>query len=144
MSNNIQEEFAKDSSCFAYLWSMLSLGEANPPLGALWVIIVISVQPVIHQDAPHKTHNYKGPRQEMRWGAGLQKQPFLITTANCHLLHPLICRSFEQQRGRISLQTFEWICSGRISCITCGTHDNYGRINTGGFMALLPPGDGAR
>lgn len=77
----------------------------------------------------------------MRYGAGLQEQPFLITMANCHLLHPLVCHSFKQQCGRISLQTFEWLCSGRTSCITCGTHDNYGRINTGGFIALLPPGD---
>lgn len=134
----------KDSSRFAYLWLMLSPREAAPSLGALRVIIVISVQPVIHQHAPHKTHHYKGPRQEMRRGAGLQEQPSLITMANCHPPHPLVCRSIKQQRGRISLQTFKWICSGRTSCITCGTHDNYGRINTGGFMALLPPGDGCQ
>lgn len=67
---------SKDSSRFAYLWLMSSLREAAPSLGALWVIIVISAQPVIHQHAPHKTHHYKGPRQEMRCGAGLQEQPF--------------------------------------------------------------------
>ena len=102
------------------------------------------MQPVIHQHAQHKTHYYKGPWQEMRSGVGLQEQPFLITAANCHPLHPLVCHSFNHQCGRISLQTLEWICSGRTSCITCGTHDNYGRINTGGFMALLPPGDGCQ
>lgn len=59
---------SKDSSRFAYLWVMSSLREASPSLRALWVIIVISAQPVIHQHAPHKTHHYKGPRQEMRWG----------------------------------------------------------------------------
>lgn len=116
----------------------------RPSLGALWVITVISVKPDIHQHAPHKTHHYKGPRQEMSCGAGLQEQPFLITMANCHPLHTFVCHSFKQQCGRISLQTFKWICSGRTSCITCGTHDNYGRINTGGFMALLPPGDGCQ
>lgn len=125
---------------FCIFMTNVALREAAPSLRALWVIIVISVQPVIHQHAPHKTHDCKGPRQEMRLGAGLQEQPFLITMANCHGLHPLVCHSFKQC-GRISLQTFKWICSVRTSCITCGTHDNYGRINTGGFMALLPPGD---
>lgn len=143
-SDIMLQEWVKDSSCFAYLWSILSLGETTSSPWALWVIIVISVQLVIHQHAPHKMHNYKGPQQEMRCGAGLQEQPFLITTANCHPLLPLVCHSFKQQCGRISLQTFEWICSGRTSCITCGTHDNYGRINTGGFMALLPAGEGCQ
>lgn len=122
---------------------MSSLGEAAPSPGALWVIIVISALPVIQQHARHETHHYKGPRQEMRCGAGLQEQPFLITMANCHRLQLLVCHGSEQC-GRISLQTFEWIYSGRTSCVTCGTHDNYGRINTGGFMALLPPGAGCQ
>lgn len=127
----------KDSSCFAYSWLMLSLREAAPApsLRELWVIIVILVQPFIQQHAPRKIHDYKGLWQEMRHAAGLQEQPFLITIANCHSSRPLVRHSFKQQRERISLQTFEWICNDRTSCITCGTHDNYGRINTGGFMA---------
>lgn len=86
----------------------------------------------------------KGRDRKWDVGQSSRSRTSLITMANCHPLYPLVCHSFKQQCGRISPQTFEWICSGRTSCITCGTHDNYGRINTGGFMALLPRGIGCQ